>query len=138
MRAVEVSPGTVLGPLRKTITQQKITRYAGASGDHNPLHLDQDFAAATQFGGTIAHGMLLLAYLSEMLTAAFGSRWLETGRLKVRFRGPARPGDTIIVKGLVKAINDPTTVTASVECRNQVGDILINGEAEVTNSQGLP
>jgi len=138
MRAVEVSPGTVLGPLRKTITQQKITRYAGASGDHNPLHLDQDFAAATQFGGTIAHGMLLLAYLSEMLTAAFGSRWLETGRLKVRFRGPARPGDTIIVKGLVKAINDPTTVTASVECRNQVGDILINGEAEVTNSRGLP
>jgi len=137
MRALEVAPGTALGPLRKTITQEKIARYAAASGDHNPLHLDQDFAAATQFGGTIAHGMLLLAYLSEMLTAAFGGRWLEGGRLKVRFRGPARPGDTIMVTGLVKAVAAPATVTVSIECRNQAGEILISGEAEVTNAGSL-
>ena len=138
MRALEVEPGTELGPLRKTITQEKIARYAAASGDHNPLHLDQDFAAATQFGGTIAHGMLLLAYLSEMLTAAFGGRWLEGGRLQVRFRGPARPGDTIMVTGLVKAVDASTGVTASIECRNQAGEILVSGETVVTNSRGLP
>ncbi len=67
--------GAELTPVVKKITQEKINRYAEAGGDGNPLHTDPEFAARTMFGGTIAHGMLVLAYLSEMLTAAFGPAW---------------------------------------------------------------
>lgn len=79
----------------KTITQEQLIQYADASGDHNPLHLDARFAGTTQFGGIIAHGMLTLAFVSEMMLAAFGRSWLESGSLKVRFRGAAHPGDRV-------------------------------------------
>jgi len=114
----------------KTITQEKINRYADASGDHNLLHLDPAFAATTQFGGTIAHGILVLAYVSEMMTTAFGEAWLKGGRLKIRFRGAARPGDTVTASGRVVRVEGGET-KCEVECRNQTGDVLVSGDAEV-------
>lgn len=128
--AVLLRPGDRLAPLVKTLTQQKIDRYALASGDGNPLHTDPEFAARTRFGGTVAHGMLVLAYVSEMLTAAIGERWLSGGRLKIRFRAPARPGDTLTAAGAVTRVDDGRTF-CDVECRNQAGEVLISGEAEV-------
>ena len=120
--------GTQLAPLVKELTQEKINRYAHAGGDGNPLHTDPDFAARTQFGGTIAHGMLILAYLSEMMTVAFGQAWLAGGRLKVRFKAPARPGDTVTATGRVRRIEDGRAVCA-VECRSQRDEVLVSGEA---------
>lgn len=120
----------MLPPVIREITQEKINRYAGASGDHNPLHVDPEFAATTQFGGTIAHGMLMLGYISSMMTAAFGRRWLEGGRLKVRFRAPARPGDTVTTSGTVVA-TDGRQASCEIECRNQHGEVLISGQVEV-------
>ena len=122
--------GQELPPLSRAVTQQKINRYSPASGDLNPLHTDEEFARGTQFGGTIAHGMLLLAYLSEMLTAAFGQAWPAGGRLKVRFRAPARPGDTVTAGGRVTRIADGRAL-CEVECRKQDGEVLVSGEAEV-------
>ena len=122
--------GTELAPVVRELTQEKINRYAQAGGDGNPLHTDPEFAARTQFGGTIAHGMLLLAYLSEMMTAEFGSAWVSGGRLKVRFKAPARPGDTVSAVGRVLRVEGGRTVGA-VECRNQGGETLVSGEAEV-------
>jgi 3-hydroxybutyryl-CoA dehydratase len=115
----------------KHLTQPQLAAYADASGDYNPLHLDPAFAATTQFGGTIAHGMLVLAFVSEMLTAAFGGAWLDSGRLKVRFRAPARPGDTLTTTGTVKKVEGDRTV-CDIECRSSSGELLISGEAEVT------
>ena len=122
--------GAELPSVAKTLSQEKIDRYARASGDFNPIHVDPAFAAQTPFGGTIAHGMLLLAYLSEMLTAAFGQAWLSGGRLKVRFKGAARPGDLVTVRGRVERVRGERGV-CSVECLNQQDEILIAGEAEV-------
>jgi 3-hydroxybutyryl-CoA dehydratase len=122
--------GAELTPVVKRITQEKINRYAEAGGDDNPLHTDQEFAARTMFGGTIAHGMLVLAYLSEMLTAAFGPAWLSSGRLKVRFKAPARPGDSVSAVGRVVRAEAGRTV-CEVECRNQRDEVLVSGEAEV-------
>lgn len=122
--------GVDLTPVVKEITQEKINRYASASGDGNPLHTDPEFAAQAMFGGTIAHGMLIVAYLSEMMTAAFGQTWLSGGRLKVRFKAPARPGDTVTAVGRVVRAEDGRTVCA-VECRNQRDEVLVSGEAEV-------
>jgi len=139
------SVGGELPALSKSLTQEKIDAYARASGDFNPIHVDPAFAAGTFFGGTIAHGMLLLAYLSEMLTAAFGRAWLAGGRLKVRFKGVARPGDTVTVRGKVERVQDEGRrpdadarsgrpsgrLFAAVECVNQEGQVLVAGEAEV-------
>ena len=122
--------GDELPTVTRVLPQEKINRYAEASGDHNPLHIDPTFAAGTQFGGTIAHGMLVLAYISEMMTASFGERWLSGGRLKVRFRGAARPGDTVTASGRV-ARNDGVRTLCEVACRNQAGEVLISGESEV-------
>ena len=116
--------------LTKHITQEQLDRYADASGDHNPLHIDRDFAATTQFGSTIAHGMLVLAFVSEMLTAAFGRDWLDSGRLKVRFRGPARPGDTVVASGRVKK-TEGARIVCDIECRSGSGELLLDGTAEV-------
>lgn len=85
--------------ISRRITQPQLNVYAAASGDHNPLHLDAEFAAATQFGGIIAHGMLTLAFLSEMLTAAWGERWLSAAKLRVRFKGAAYLGDLVETRG---------------------------------------
>jgi 3-hydroxybutyryl-CoA dehydratase len=122
--------GAELPSLAKTLSQEKIDRYARASGDFNPIHVDAAFAVRTPFGGTIAHGMLLLAYLSEMLTVAFGRAWLSGGRLKTRFKGAARPGDVVTVRGRVQRVEGERTA-CSVECVNQRGEMLVTGEAEV-------
>lgn len=130
----DLAPGSELAPVTKALTQATIQRYAQASGDFNPIHVDEAFAAQTPFGGTIAHGMLVMAYLSEMLTAAFGRAWLEGGRLKVRFRAPARPGDVVTARGRVERLRQEggrRRVFCTVECRNQAGDVLVSGDAQV-------
>ena len=119
-----------VAPLTRTLTQAQISAYAAASGDHNPIHVDEAFAKTTQLGGTIAHGMLVLAFLSEMMTAAFGRAWLETGRLDVRFRAPARPGDTITAR-TTSAKTDGASIRFQVECVNQAGEVVISGAATV-------
>ena len=129
-QATILQEGSEIPSVVKELTQDKINRYALAGGDGNPLHTDPEFAAGTQFGGTIAHGMLVLAYLSEMMTAAFGQSWLSGGRLKARFRAPARPGDTVTALGRVLRVAAGRTLCA-VECRNQRGEVLVSAEAEV-------
>ncbi len=122
--------GDELPPVTRAVTQAVINLYAQASGDHNPLHTDPEFAAGTQFGGTIAHGMLVLAYLSEMLTGAFGERWLGGGRIKARFRAPARPGDTVTARGRVTKVENGT-VRCEAECRNEAGEVLVSADVQV-------
>ena len=127
--------GSALPSISKVVTQEYINAYAEASGDHNPLHLDQRFAAHTHFGQIVAHGMLVLAYVSEMMAQAFGRHWLETGGLKTRFRSPVYPGDSISIFGAVVKLveeNGDVHMTCFVGCRNEEGREVINGEAWVT------
>lgn len=90
-----------LPSLVKVINQEQLNSYARVSGDHNPLHLDSMFAASTQFGGIIAHGMLTLAFIGEMMVRAFGRDWLESGSLKARFKGAAHLGEVVETWGSV-------------------------------------
>ena len=126
--------GTALPELVRRVTQPDINKYAEASGDYNPIHIDEQFAAATPLGGTIAHGMLVLAYMSEMLSATFGEPWDSTGRLSLRFRSPARPGDTLTVSGQVESVAEESgivCVTCPLSCCNQAGEVVVSGEARV-------
>jgi len=119
-----------VAPLSRTLTQAMLDAYADASGDRNPIHIDEAFAKSTPMGGTIAHGMLVLSFISQMMTAAFGERWLASGSLDVRFRAPARPGDTVTAKATALAAKDGR-LRYSVECVSQGGEVLISGTAEV-------
>jgi 3-hydroxybutyryl-CoA dehydratase len=128
----EIQEGKALNPVVKHITQEKINLYAEASGDSNPIHIDESFAAKTPLGGTIAHGMLSLAYVSEMMTSAFGRGWLSGGKLRAKFKEPARPGDTLTINGKVDCIerkDDVSYANCTYECRNQKGEMIVVGEA---------
>ena len=131
---IKLADGMALPEVKKAITQEDINRYAEVSQDFNPIHIDEDFARKTPAGGTIAHGMLILAYVSQMMTAAFGRNWLTGGRLSVRFKSPARPGDTVKATGKISKIDkieEETLVKCSVLCSNQKGESIITGEAQV-------
>lgn len=83
------------------ITRDRLIAYCKASGDHNPLHWDADFAANTQFGGIIAHGMLTLSLIARMMATAYGRAWLDSGSLRTRFKGAAYLGDRVVSQGRV-------------------------------------
>jgi len=120
-------------PIRKKITQDKINSYAEASSDFNPLHIDPEFAKGTRFGGTIAHGLLSAAFISEMMTSWFGKGWLYGGELEIKFVGPVQPGDTIVTKGKVMEIeNDGVKryAVCEVSCENQKEKQVIVGTAK--------
>ena len=133
-RLSDFHQGDSLPQIVKQLSQQKISRYAEASGDFNPIHIDEAFAAKTPLEGTIAHGMLILAYASEMMTKAFGKSWLEGGKLSIRFKAPARPQDTVTASGQIDSIEEKDGtpyVNCSLTCSNQNGDVLITGNAVV-------
>ena len=135
----EIREGKTLNSVVKHITQEKIDLYAEASGDFNPIHVDESFAATTPLGGTIAHGMLNLAYVSEMMTSAFGRNWLTEGKLRAKFKEPARPGDTLTITGKINCIEQKSDVSyanCGFECRNQRGETIVTGEAIVKLSSG--
>ena len=122
--------GPDVAPVTRQLTQPMLNAYADASGDHNPIHIDDAFARSTPMGGTIAHGMLVLSFLSEMMAGCFGERWLASGSLDVRFRAPARPGDTVTARATQQETKDGR-LRYAVECVSQTGEALITGTAEV-------
>lgn len=130
----ELQIGQSLPEFKKTILQEEINLYAKASRDFNPIHIDPEFAKKTPVGGTIAHGMLVLAYASQMMMNGFGKSWLNGGRFNIRFKAPARPGDVITIQGKIEKIqreNEQSTIKCDVLCSNQKGETVITGEAIV-------
>ena len=123
-----LSTDSNLTEIKRLVTQEKINAYAEASGDYNPLHIDPEFAAKTELGGTVAHGMLILAYLSEFMTENFGENWINNGSLSARFKGAAYPGDTILVTGKITSIeceDNYILVECDVLCSNQKKEPVI-------------
>ena len=130
----ELEEGASLPGLKKDIVQDNINLYAKASGDFNPIHIDADYARKTPLGGTVAHGMLILAYISQMMTSAFGRDWLSGGRLNVRFRAPARPGDVITISGNIRRVEKSDgyqVIVCDILCSNQNNEPVITGDARV-------
>ncbi|MDP6043156.1 MAG: MaoC family dehydratase [Dehalococcoidales bacterium] len=130
----QLKEGMDLPEIKKVVRQENINRYAEVSRDFNPIHIDADYARQTPLGGTVAHGMLILAYISQMMTAAFEESWVSDGKLSVRFKAPARPGDTITASGKVRRVEkseDRNLVNCEVLCKNQNDEAVITGEAVV-------
>jgi acyl dehydratase len=130
----ELQIGGKLPEYTKQVTQEHINLYAAASKDYNPIHIDMEFAIKAGLGGTVAHGMLILAYVSAYMTDNFGPDWLDGGSLNIRFKSPARPGDTINIGGKVTGLETSTTfvfVNCDILCQNQSEESVIVGEARV-------
>jgi acyl dehydratase len=124
-------PAAEFPSIAEPITQQTIDAYADLSGDYNPLHVDQEAAAASEFGGTIAHGPIALQAFFRSLCARLGTEAPPDGtEVKVTFRAPTRPGDTISCElGENEELAGQTRITA--ECRNQDGTTVIAVAATV-------
>lgn len=128
----EISVGNTLPTLKREIVQETINRYAVASEDPNPLHFDPEFAKTTPFKGTIAHGTMYLAYVSQMMMQWFPNRWLTDGQMEMSFLAPARPGDTLSIEGKVIEKGDrEREIVFEVVCQNQEGKKIIAGTAKV-------
>lgn len=82
------------------VTTAQLVRYAGASGDFNPIHYDHLYALDAKLGGVIAHGMLTMAFMGRALTDRIGTRG-RVARISARFTAPVRPGDPVIVSATV-------------------------------------
>ena len=117
----------------KTVSEQDIVDFARVTGDEQPLHLDDAYAATTRFKRRIAHGMLSAGFIS----AALGTRLAPQATVvylsqSLRFLRPVYPGDAITANLEVTSI-DPERrfVTCSTECVNQEGTSVLTGEATV-------
>ena len=129
-----MNEGDTLPTVEKTFSQDDVNRYADAAGDHNPIHVDPNFAAGSQFGRRIAHGMMIAASISEMMAQAFGQDWHKSGRMKIRFRAPVFPGETVRASGTVRSvrqIEDSTEVAVSVQVTKTNDEAAITGDARV-------
>ena len=117
--------------LRRTVTEHDIETFADVTGDENPVHLDEAYAAATQFKGRIAHGMLSAGYISAVL----GTQLPGPGAIYVsqtlNFRRPVRIGDEVTAEVKVTAI-DPARGRVSFATGCVVaGKTVVEGEAVV-------
>ena len=128
------SAGYVLSGFERQITQDRVDAYAEASGDHNPIHLNEEYASTTQFGTRIAHGMLSLALVTEMLASEFPDTWHDGGKLKVRFSAPVFPGEIVTTYGEITGISEEDgqiIATCTIGCKKTDGTDAVSGRATV-------
>ncbi len=116
----------------KTITDDDIRTFAELSGDYNPIHLDDEYAASTRFGRRIAHGMLAASLISATLANELPGRGTVYLSQSLRFVAPVFPGDTVTARVTVtKVREDKPIVTLETVCTNQNGEPVVRGEAVV-------
>jgi acyl dehydratase len=129
----DVAVGAELPPLVKPPIQQiQLTRYAGASGDFNPIHQDDEFAKVAGMGGVFAHGMLSMGFVAQVVTDWAGAGAVR--KLGVRFAGLVRLKDVVTCKGRVLAKSsrdDVHLVDLEVWAENQRGEKIVTGKATV-------
>ena len=121
--------GYQFAPIHKEeITHTQLVKYAGASGDFNPLHTVVPFAEEAGLGGVIAHGMLIMGFIGQAI-----GEWVsvdDLSKFSVRFKAITRPGEKITVKGRVVDEMDDCWI-CEAEAVNEVGEVKVKGFFEV-------
>jgi acyl dehydratase len=118
--------------ITKKLEQSDVDAFARVTGDHNPVHVDEEFAKTTRFGKRIAHGMLTASLISAVLANKLpGEGSVYLGQT-LQFVAPVFPGDEITARVVVKAIReDKPIVKLETICVNQRDEVVIRGEATV-------
>jgi acyl dehydratase len=114
------------------ITDEMIRLFAGLTGDTNPVHLDDDYAAGTRFGRRIAHGMIAAGLISATLANDLPGPGTVYLSQTLQFKAAVYPGDTITTTVEVKSVRpDKPIVTLITSCKNQSEAVVLTGEAVV-------
>jgi 3-hydroxybutyryl-CoA dehydratase len=114
------------------LTEEMIVQFAELSGDYNPLHTDETYAQATQFGGRIAHGMLCAAFFSRLVGMHLPGRLALYLYQKTVFHKPCRTGMKLTVTGeILQKIEAKKTIVVRTQILDESGECLIDGEAMV-------
>lgn len=117
-------------PIRKWLpTHVQIRQYAEATGDFNPIHLDDNYARQVGLGGMIAHGMLTMAQMAARLSEWIGKEG-RISKLEVRFEQVVRPGDTITFAGTVSA-RSGNIIVCDLEAFNDKEERVLAGLAHI-------
>jgi len=131
MRIDEIHVGDV-AELAKTVTESDIALFAGVTGDFNAVHIDAEAAKKSVFGERIAHGMLSAGFISAVLGMRLpgaGSIYLSQ---TLRFTKPVRIGDTVTARvEVLEVLTAKRRVRLATSCRNQNGEVVVDGEAVV-------
>ncbi|HTK64044.1 MAG TPA: MaoC family dehydratase [Pseudonocardia sp.] len=110
-------------------TRSDFVRFAGASGDFNPIHFDEEFARSAGYPGVFGHGMFVAGLLTRYLTGWLG---IDTARsIKFRFRKQIWPGDSVTVTGTILSKDEDGLVSCRFEAANQNGEVLVEADARV-------
>lgn len=116
----------------KQITDAVVRAFAELSGDYNPIHLDEEFAAKTRFGKRIAHGMISGALISAVLGYELKDRKVVYLSQTLKFTAPVFIDDTVTAAATVTNIReDKNIVTVETICTNQNGETVVKGEAAI-------
>jgi acyl dehydratase len=126
----ELSAGEQIAELRVRPDKYLPHRYAGASGDFNPIHIDPEFAKAVGLPNTILHGLYMMGLVARAATEAAGGDPRSLKRLSVQFRGMGAPETEIAVTGTVKSAGDGRAVIDVVAAQGD-NQTIRNAEAEV-------
>lgn len=113
------------------VSRLQLVRFAGASGDFNPLHLFSEAGEKAGAGGVIAHGMLVMGMVGEAITHWVPRKALK--KLSVRFKGMTLPGDEITVAGRVTDVvqtGEGTRIVCQITAKDQKGQVKISGSFE--------
>ena len=131
IETIDVKVGDSFSKTR-TVTDELIRAFAEISGDHNPIHLDEEFAAKTRFGMRIAHGMLSGAFISAVLGFEFRERKIVYLSQTMKFTAPVFIGDTVTTTATVKNIRAEKGIfTLETVCTKQDGTVAVTGQAMV-------
>lgn len=122
--------GDQVPELRVTPDKYLPHRYAGASGDFNPIHIDPEFARAVGLPGTILHGLYMMGLVARANTDLAGGDPRALKRLSVQFRGMGAPETEIVVSGTVKSVEGDRVVVDTVAAQGD-NQTIRNAEAEV-------
>jgi acyl dehydratase len=125
-----LQPGDEIAPLKITPDKYLTIRYAGASGDFNPIHVDEEFAKQVGLPGKILHGLYSMAQVARAQTEAAGCPQ-ALRRLSVQFRGMGLPEHELTVTGTVREVDDGVAIIET-SCEQQGKLIIRNGEARVS------
>jgi 3-hydroxybutyryl-CoA dehydratase len=116
--------------LTRTVTAEEVETFARATGDTNPVHLDEAYAATTRFGRRIAHGMLIASYISALLGTKFPGPGTIYMSQALKFLRPVFLGDDVTVTATVSAYRPERAIlTLDAAVRNQHGEKVLGGEA---------
>lgn len=123
--------------LEKTITAELVQTFAALSGDFNPVHMDEDYCRQHHMEKRVAHGMLVLSFLSTLIGMYLpgpGALWMSQS---MEFLSPVRIDDTITIEGTVVDVNETNALkikilTIKIKIKNQTGALVAKGTVKVT------